>query len=297
MSFTQRYTAHLGYAPPALRPQFSETVGSTDPVDLIAHAARIGMAGVFDPWATRREEREIAEMAAALSDTGLSCSSIVSVPLEYISAPLWTDRSPAGRSALEGHVRAAATTARTLSSSQLAVLVAADPDRSADRQVADAAANLREMSILAADFGAELAIEPMVALPNMLLRNITDAVDIVKAADTTGVGIIFDTAHVSVTDGDLMTALNAARGHITSLQVVDMPGRIEPGAGHLPIVELLTAALTSGYTGLIDLEHYWLESTPAGEQTGLERLRQFDAHVADAVRSTTNTPTPLTEHI
>ncbi|WP_280426656.1 sugar phosphate isomerase/epimerase family protein [Nocardia carnea] len=293
MSFTQRYTAHLGYAPPTLRPQFLDTVGSSDPVAHIEHAARIGMAGIFDPWVMRRDPGELAEIGHALTDLGLSCGSIVCVPLEQVTAPLWTDRSRAGRAALEGHVRTAATAARTLGSSSLAVLVAADPSRTEEHQRDDAAANLREMSLVAADFGTDLAIEPMIALPNMLLRNIAATTAVVSAADAPGVGILFDTGHVSVTDGDLLAAFEMARGHISSIQIVDMPGRVEPGAGDLALAELLATAVVSGYSGLIDFEHQWSSMSRDGEATGLARLREFDRCVDTAIRArTTSDPNP-----
>lgn len=285
MSFTQRYTAHLGYAPPALRPQFLETVGSPDPIAHIEYAARIGMAGVFDPWATRRETRELAAMGRALADTGLSCGSIVSVPLEWITTPLWTDRSKAGRTTLAEHIRVAATVAQTLGSTSLAVLVAADTARPEQHQHDDVGANLREMGLVAADFGAELVLEPMVALPNMLLRNISDTVEVIAATEAPNIGIIFDTGHASMTDGDLDTALEVAHGFISSIQIVDMPGRVEPGAGTLDLAGVLARAVESGYTGLIDFEHQWEEMSRDGEKAGLARLHKFDTAVSDAIRS------------
>ncbi|MDT2006555.1 sugar phosphate isomerase/epimerase [Rhodococcus opacus] len=290
VSFTQRFTSHLGYAPPALRPQFAETVATGDPIAHINYAASIGMSGVFDPWVLRRNASEIAEMAETLIDTGLLCSALVAVPLELVATPVWVDRSRSGRRLLEQHVRAAAQTASTLGSTQLAVLVAGDGIRTYEQQLPDAAASLGEMSRLSGDFGVELTIEPMIVLPNMLLRNMAAAVEAVQLADSAGIGIIFDTGHVSVTDGDLLRAYDTAREHISAVQVVDMPGRVEPGAGNLPIVDLIATAISHGYTGLIDLEHYWLDSSLTGEQTGLERLRAFDALVDAAVATRTNTP-------
>ncbi|GCE38170.1 Hydroxypyruvate isomerase [Rhodococcus wratislaviensis] len=295
MSLTQRYTAHLGYAPPKFRPQFLESVGTTTPTDHIEYAAALGMAGIFDPWALGRDRRELDEIGRALTDTGLSCGSIVCVPVDKITAPIWTDRTASGRSSLEKLITAAAETGQTLGSPSLAVLVAADPDRTdTEQQRADAAANLRDMGRVTADFGIGLAVEPMTALPNMLLRNIPETVEVVTAADVPGVGIIFDTGHVSTTDGDLLTALGTTGEHLSILQIVDMPGRVEPGAGELPLVDLLAAALASGYTGLIDLEHYWADASRDGERAGLDRIRRFDALVDAAVRP--QSATPSTQH-
>ncbi|WP_342660258.1 2-oxo-tetronate isomerase [Rhodococcus ruber] len=295
MSLTQRYTAHLGYAPPKFRPQFLESVGTTTPIDHIEYAAALGMAGIFDPWALGRDRRELDEIGRALTDTGLSCGSIVCVPVSKITAPIWTDRSRSGRSSLERLIKEAAEAGQALGSPPLAVLVAADPDRTdVEQQRADVAANLRDMGRLTADFGIGLAVEPMTVLPNMLLRNVTEAVEVVSAADVPGVGIIFDTGHASITDGDLLAALRTAADHLSILQIVDMPGRVEPGAGELQLVELLASALVAGYTGLIDLEHYWADAGRDGEQAGLERIRRFDALVDAAVRS--QSATSNTQH-
>ncbi|MFC9664073.1 sugar phosphate isomerase/epimerase family protein [Nocardia sp. NPDC127606] len=291
MSFTQRYTAHLGYAPPKFRPQFLESVGTTTPTDHVENAAALGMAGIFDPWALGRDRRELDEIGRALDDNGLSSSSIVCVPADKITAPIWTDRSSSGRSRLDRLIKEAAQAGHALGSPALAVLVAADPDRTdIEQQRADVAANLRDMGRLTADFGISLAVEPMTVLPNMLLRNLTEAVEVMNAADAPGVGIIFDTGHASITDGDLLTALATAWDHLSILQIADMPGRVEPGAGELQLVELLTSALVAGYTGLIDLEHYWADMTIDGERAGIERIRSFEALVDAAVRSHSSTP-------
>ncbi|MDV6280097.1 sugar phosphate isomerase/epimerase family protein [Rhodococcus jostii] len=295
MSFTQRYTAHLGYAPPKFRPQLLESVGTTTPTDHVEYAAALGMAGIFDPWALGRDRRELDEIGRALAETGLSSGSIVCVPVDKITAPIWTDRSRSGRSSLARLIREAAEAGQALGSPPLAVLVAADPDRTdIEQQRADVAANLRDMGRLTADFGIGLAVEAMTVLPNMLLRNLTEAVEVVSAADDPGVGIIFDTGHASITDGDLLAALSTAADHLSILQIADMPGRVEPGAGELQLVEVLASALVAGYTGLIDLEHYWADASRDGEQAGLERIRRFDALVDAAVRS--QSATSNTQH-
>ncbi|HKS50207.1 MAG TPA: sugar phosphate isomerase/epimerase family protein [Amycolatopsis sp.] len=284
MPWTLRYTTHLGYAPPEFRPQFRETLGTTDPAAHIRYAAEIGMAGVFYPWALGRPPAEIRLVRDVLAETGLSAGGVVCVPFAEFTGPIWTDRSIGGRKRLEAHVLQAAELAASLGSGVLAALIAVDPDRPDDqRQRDDVAANLRDLGRVVADYDLTLAVEPMVRLPNMMMRTTAEAVRLITAADHPNLGIIYDTAHVAMMDGDLVGALRAAWDHIALIQIADLPGRVEPGAGELAIVDVLAEATRSGYTGLVDLEHGWLSPTRDGEQAGLARIRRFDDLVHSAL--------------
>lgn len=284
MPFTSRYTTHLGYSPPDFRPQFQETLGTAEPAEHIRYAAQLGMAGVFYPWALGRPSSEIRSAGDALRETGLSCSALVCVPFAELTRPIWTDRSMAGRKKLETHVAEAAEVAALLNCGLLAALITVDPARTDNQQQRDdAAANMRDMANIAADNGLKFAIEPMVRIPNMMARTTLEAVELVEAADQTNLGLIYDTGHVAMMDGDLLSALRKAWDHIVLIQVADLPGRVEPGGGELQIVDVLAEAIKSGYDGFVDLEHGWLDSTRDGEQAGLERIKQLDELVRAAL--------------
>lgn len=285
MTWTFRYTTHLGYRPPDFRPQFVATLGTSDPAVHIRHAAELGMAGILYPWALIRPHEEVRAVRRALEVVNLSCSCIVCVPSNELATGIWTDRSVSGRRRLEDYVHQAAELAISLKSGVLAALISSNPDRTdIERQRDDAAANLRDMARIAADSGVRLAVEPMVQLPNMLLRTTNEAIDLLKVADHANLGIIYDTAHVAMMDGDLVAALRAAADHIALVQIADQPGRVEAGAGDLAIVDVLVEVLRSGYTGLVDLEHDWSQPTREGERSGLEGIRRLDDAVGRRVR-------------
>lgn len=284
--WTLRYTTHLGYRPPDFRPQFLETLGTSEPAAHIRHAAELGMAGVLYPWALSRPPDEVRSVSQALDEVGLAGSCVVCVPSTELTTGIWTDRGMAGRDRLEAYVRRAAELAVSLRSGILAALISTDPDRTdPEQQRDDAAANLGDMARIAVDHGLVLAVEPMVQLPNMMLRTTEEAVRFLDAAGHANLGIIYDTAHVSMMDGDLVAALRAAWEHIALIQVADQPGRVEAGAGELAIADVLVAAGRCGYTGLVDLEHDWIQPTRDGERLGLERTRKLDESVRRRVQA------------
>ncbi|WP_308817208.1 sugar phosphate isomerase/epimerase family protein [Pseudonocardia alni] len=279
MTWSLPYTTHLGYLPPEFRPQFAATVGSTDVTANVLHAAELGLAGVLYPWAAERPTSEVEEVGRSLKTAGLACSCVVSVPLDATFGGPWTQRSPTGRAALERHVATAAAVAGSLGSTVLAALVTADPERDVSAQLDDTASNLHAMASIAADHGMTLAVEPMVALPGMLVTTVADTVSLIKRADHRALGLIFDTAHVAAMDGDIRAAWAGCAEHVALLQLVDEPGRVEPGAGTLPLVGLASDAVSHGYSGLVDLEHEWAGAGVDGEAAGLARLREFDESV------------------
>jgi hypothetical protein len=51
---------------------------------------------------------------------------------------------------------------------------------------------------------------------------------------------------------------------------------------------VVVEAVRRGYTGLVDLEHDWLDLTMAGEQAGLTRVRVFYSQVTQGLATTLN---------
>jgi hydroxypyruvate isomerase len=281
-----RYATHLGYSPPTRRPQFLETLGTDEPAAHVRYAAQEGMAGVLYPWAIEKSPTERETVRRALVETGLACSCIVALPLEMTASPIWTDRSTHSRAALQAAIVAASDVAASLTSTMLAVIVAADPDRPDDgRQHDDLIANLRDIAPITQDHGLTIGLEPMLRMPRPLLRTTAATVAVIVGTGYPNVGLIYDTTHVSMMDGDLLPVLTRYFEHIVSLQLSDEPGRVEPGAGTLPLVDVAVEAVRRGYTGLVDLEHGWLDPTKPGEQAGLARVRVFDSQVSQLLSS------------
>jgi hydroxypyruvate isomerase len=242
------------------------------------------MAGVLYPWANEKSPAERETVRRALVETGLACSCIAALPFKLTTSPIWTERSTHSRAALASAIVAASKVAVSLTSTMLAVIVAADPDRPDDgRQHDDLTANLHDIAPIAGDHGLTIGVEPMLRMPGPLLRTTAAAAAVIAGTGCPNVGLIYDTTHVSMMDGDLAPVLAQYFEHIVALQLSDEPGRVEPGAGTLPLVDVTVEAARRGYTGLVDLEHGWLDPTEPGEQAGLARVRVFDAQVSQAL--------------
>lgn len=273
MSWALRYSPHVGYVPPD-RLLFRAHAGADNRAEHIRFAAREGMAGVLFPWACESPPAEREAVRAALLETGLECSCIVSTPFAKLREPLWTAPGAEVSEALVGYVGRALDVAQDLNSSSLAVLLigtepgaeAADKARAADR--------LRSAADTAAERGMVLVVEP---IPGMLLRTFAEGAEYVRALNHPAIRLIFDTGHVTTTGEPLMASYVEAYDDVALLQIADMPGRVESGAGTLDLASVLAHAIRRGYRGLVDLEHDWAEPGLESERRGLQRLAELDA--------------------
>jgi len=275
MDWALRYSPHVGYAP-ADRLLFRDLAGS-DRAAHVRFAAREGMAGILYPWAVDGPAAERRAVKEALQETGLECSLIVSTPLAAVMEPVWVADGGGAQAKLLGYVTDALRVAKDLGSTNLAVLIRSDGRTAAAVQRRRAIDRLRAAADLAAAEDVVLAVEPMIVLPDMLLRNFADGVELVRAAAHPAIKLIFDTGHVTQMGDPLLSTYVSAYDDVSLLQLADMPGRVEVGGGQIDFVPLLAHAIRRGYGGLVDLEHDWSQPGAAGERRGIEQLATIDA--------------------
>lgn len=279
MSWTLRYTSHLGYVPPDL-PLFRDSVNNTDLVAHVHYAADLGLAGILYPWAVSRTAAERAAVGMAIAERGLEGSCVVYTSAEAVMMPLWVDAGRSATKRLAEEIRVAVSVARSVHSRIVAVLIRGDGVRDVAEQRDCAIKNLRAVAPIAIDAGVVLGVEPMIFLPDMLLRNVSQTRALLGEVDSPAVRMIFDTAHVHMMDGDDVAGrFRECFDQVALIQLADQPGRVEPGAGQIDFVPILRHAVSRGYTGLVDLEHGWLNATAAGEQEGLQRIRTLDLRI------------------
>lgn len=279
-----RFAPHLGYISQD-DPLFRQSVGSINPIDHIAFAAKQGFAGIFDPWMISRPEAEIEGIVAALRQHDLQSGGITYAPLDVMFTPLFVQDNPSSWAEIEANLERSIDLARKIGSKTIEVVLQASPDRPWRDQEAAAAENLRRAGDRAAAAGLVIGIEHMIALPNLLLRTTEAAVSFLEKTGHPAVRLIFDTGHVHDMDGDIHAAWDIARDYVCTVQLADMPGRIAPGTGTLDLVRFLVEAVRDGKAeGVIELEHGWTHPSVDAEHSGIAALRQIEAEVGQVLQ-------------
>jgi len=123
-------------------------------------------------------------------------------------------------------------------------------------------AALRRLAPVADEYGVNLALEPIHPMYTgyTFLRTVSDTRQILERVDHPRVGLFFDTYHLWQ-ENDLLTQIEAVAGKIYGVHVSDWrepprspSDRALPGAGVMPLREILGAVERTGYAGFYDIE-------------------------------------------
>lgn len=259
-----RLAGHLGVRGPDA-PLLQQIAGSADPVDQIRLMADLGFAGIFDNYLLLRDEADQARIGVELRRLNMDMGSFVHDPLRW-DQPAWVDGT-----ALASLDRTIAAAARSGAAS-VTCITAGCGDQADDRRA------MAEMLRRAADRlppdGPMLCVEathPAFA-PGLLIEQVEDALDVVRQAHHPKVRLALDLGHGALHGRDPVEQIALSVGLIGTVQIADVPGRVEPGAGSLDWLSILAALDTAGYAGLLELECEPLEKEEAGERAMVARL-------------------------
>lgn len=273
-----RYASHIGFRF-GERPLFLELGGGFDAIAQVNFAARLGFSGVLNPWARVASRAQNCAFGAAARELGIEASCVMFAGIETVRSPIWTKRDRESREALTAHIRAACDVAKLISSRTVAVVATADtkeplaPQRKAMRE------NLADASSLAAECGVTLAVETMLSLPDMLLGNNAQILDLLADIGSPNVKLIFDTHHVAAIEGvdAVLESFKSSYAHISVLQLADYPIKYQPDTGEIAFLPILVEAMTRAFDGLVDLEFHWSLPGADGEVAGLKRFVELDS--------------------
>ena len=121
----------------------------------------------------------------------------------------------------------------------------------------------------------------MVVFPDMLLTTVEECVRLLDRLAHPSVKLVFDTAHMTMMNGDVLSAWRQLRHHVGPIQLADMPARTEPGSGAIDFVALLSEIVKDGRRGeLLELEFGWSDASVAGEKAGMRALRCIDRQIS-----------------
>jgi hydroxypyruvate isomerase len=175
-------------------------------------------------------------------------------------------------------LRTAVEVARRLGTRRIAILTGADPRLPRSFQLAGFIDALREAADLAEQADIILCLEAVNSqvVPNLLLQHIGDAYLVARAVASPRVRLIFDTAHVQIMDGDLLTHLRRVWDVVELIQIANVPGRAEPEHGEIAMSRVLQELYERRYSGLIELEHLWVHPGVEAEARALAYLEEVE---------------------
>lgn len=274
-----RLALHLGIASPE-RPLFRALAGSLDPLDHIRLAADIGFAGITDNGLKLRAPSQQSAMGERLAAAGLVMGSFTNSPMGTRDA-FWGDPDSAMDAVFDRAIKESIEAGRRTGGRDITFCALRAEHIAFEVQLDTVARRLRAQADVVARAGMVLAIEPTSATrtPFFLIHHISDARRVMGAQPHPGLSLMFDTAHVEEMDGDPVAAFFVNREVIHTVQIADVAGRVEPGAGRTDFAAIFAALRRDGFPGLVELEHFLTDESAAGERRALDRLAAIVAGV------------------
>lgn len=214
------------------------------------HAARAtGLSAVeFHLW----RDKPVAQMAAALAETGMVLTGLCVDPRRSIV-------DPAERAEMVNAV--AETIAATACLGKPPLIVASGfrvEGMSEEAHFANAVAALKEAAALAEEAGVMLLLEPLNTrlFSQMYLVSTTLGLDLVEAVASPSLRLLYDVWHSAVMGEDISEVLEGRIHLVAHVQVADMDARNEPGTGSVNWAHVMGTLRAMGYAGSIGMEYF-----------------------------------------
>lgn len=270
-----RMAGHLGLRSPDA-PLFAHSAPSCHPADQLHYLADMGFSGVFDMFLKIRPPEDQAIIAAQLPELGLEMGTFNN-DLAHWDQPLWSRSDVQAQALIRASVESSGALVAQMGSGAAVCVTGFDAAREKPAQIDAMIANLRQMAPLAQDRGLTLLVEPVAPqwIPGLLVETMADGAEIVGAVDSPAVRLLLDTGHCAMTGEDVLTALESHWDLIGGVQIADVPGRVEPGAGVLNWTEILGALIARDYAGLVEMEFMTKDASANGEAHILSQLHRI----------------------
>ena len=150
--------------------------------------------------------------------------------------------------------------------------------------IARLVATLRPLAEDAASRGIVLAMEPLNRFETSLINTVDQALEVVEAVDSAGLGIALDTFHMSIEEKDPAMAIRKAGSRLAHVQASGSD-RGAPGNDHLDWRSIAAAIAEVGYTAPICIESFTSENHAIARAAAIWRPleRSQDAIATDGI--------------
>lgn len=255
------------------RPPFAATVGSIDPVAQILAAADAGFAGVCDNQLMTRSTTDQRRIGQTLADTGLELGSISLSPLSWRQLDL-TDPDADIEGALAPCVDARARIVGEGASFGSVTAMVHEGGGPRNEQLDRVGRNLERAVRFAEANGLRIGLEAVSRqrMPTSLVERADEAAELIERIGSPHLGLVLDSAHAWLAGEDLIDQVTRHGTYLVTIQIADMPGRVEPGAGTINFTGLGQALESIGWTGLVEAELFASQPGADGETAVLSAL-------------------------
>lgn len=231
---------------PCVEWQFAEA-GALEGRIRAAHATGFAHAE-FHLW----RDKDMASIAAALSETGVTLTGICVDPRRSIV-------DPAERDEMIAALRETIAATAALGAPPLIVASGFRVDGMSDEDhFSNAVSGLKQAAALAEAAGVMLLLEPLNTrlFAAMYLVSTRLGLDLVEAVGSPNLRLLYDVWHSAVMGEDPAEVL-AERMHLVAhVQVADLQDRNEPGTGSLDWPHVMSTLRRLGYAGPIGMEYF-----------------------------------------
>lgn len=225
----------------------------------IGFLAQNGFKAIEDNWLRWRTQKEQDELLDALQKHQVHMGTFVPHHIYWDEAGINTqdvDKIKRFYSEIKSSVQLAKTFG-----TQFATIVPGKqvPNIPKSIQLNNVIAVLRDIIPLLKENELTLLLEPHAQErhPNMLIQTLDDALILCEALESANVRILYDTYHIAAMQYDLLLSYTKYKNWIAYVQIADYPGRMEPGSGNLPLLDLLKLVCLENKNTYIGLEHGW----------------------------------------
>ena len=142
---------------------------------------------------------------------------------------------------------------------------------------------LGDLAEEAAASGVGLLVEVVNRYETSMLNTARQAMEFVAASGSERLGVHLDVFHMNIEEDDMVAAVNETLPRLGYLEL-EQNHRGELRRGHIPLDDLVTGAIESGYRGRFGLEAFTVSSLAPDHATGLAIWRDVldrDTRVAE----------------
>lgn len=218
--------------------------------DRVKVAAAMGFTAV-EIWTT--SDKDLDALGSALTDTGVKLWTLVAEPRLRLSdtslhREFWSGLVRTCEVAQQLGCKRVVTTS--------GVGVPFFPRADQHRTVVEALVGAGE---IADRFGVTVLLENLntrIDHPGILFDTTSECIHAIREVNSPAIRLLYDMYHSLAMGEDPETVLNGNTDIVAHVQIADLPGRGEPGSGHIDWQHELTALHALGYTYRIGLEYF-----------------------------------------